>query len=118
MSRTHIVHGANIARKILNNVKQDIYTRLSTDYVSRAPTVASIIVGNHVEARRDLERKARACAEVGINMKIIEMNAKTNPHKLSAKIQELNIDDNIDSIAVQLPLPKGFNPLQISSWSR
>jgi len=115
MSRTHIVHGANIAKKILYNVKQDICTRLNTEYVTRAPTVASIIVGSHVEARRDLERKARACAEVGINMKIIELNSKTNPHKLTAKIQELNMDDSIDSIAVQLPLPKGFNPLQISS---
>lgn len=115
MSVTQVVHGANLAKKILQNVKQDIYSRISTQYVPRAPTVASIIVGNHVEARRDLERKAKACQEVGIHMKIIEMNSKTNPHKLSAKIKELNEDQNIDSIAVQLPLPKGFNPLQISS---
>jgi len=98
-----------LAQKILKSVQADVSKR------SVKPRIAAIIVGDDTCAIRDVERKMRACKQVGIELKPIKLPKKISQRNLHAHIEELNKDRNIHGISVELPLPAGLNPVQVSS---
>merc|ERR1712168_905516 len=57
----------------------------------------------------------RACEQVGITLKPIYLPKKISQRNLHARIEELNQDRSIHGISVELPLPSGLNPVQVSS---
>ena len=69
------------------------------------PGLAVIIVGENPASQVYVRNKHKACGEVGMYSEVIEMPGDTTEATLLAKIAELNVNDKIDGILVQLPLP-------------
>lgn len=81
----------------------------------RPPAIAVVMVGNNPASEIYVSRKIKACAEVGIHSLLFHLPETATEREILEKIEHLNQDDRVDSILVQLPLPKGVNPLNIAS---
>ena len=53
--------------------------------------------------------KRKACEEVGFVSRSYDLPSTTSEQELLSLISDLNVDDAIDGILVQLPLPDGLN---------
>jgi methylenetetrahydrofolate dehydrogenase (NADP+)/methenyltetrahydrofolate cyclohydrolase len=79
----------------------------------RAPGLAVVLVGSDAASHVYVDKKRKACEEVGFVSKSYDLPATTSQQSLLDIIDQLNVDDEIDGILVQLPLPAGLNKEQI-----
>jgi len=70
------------------------------------PGLAAVIVGNDPASKVYVANKVKACAELGLYSKHIELGSDISEAALLAEIAALNSDPKIHGILVQLPLPK------------
>ena len=102
----NIIYGDIIAENIKNNIKTFIDSQLKKGY--RQPHLVVILVGNNIASKTYVNGKNKDCMQVGIkNTTLIYDNI--TEESLINKIHQLNIDDSVDGILVQLPLPSYIN---------
>ena len=70
------------------------------------PGLAVIIVGEDPASRVYVANKVKACAELGLYSKHIELASDISEATLLGEIAALNADPSIHGILVQLPLPR------------
>ena len=70
------------------------------------PTLAVILVGEDKASQTYVRAKEKACNEYGIKSVAHRLSENTTQAELLALINVLNLDDSIQGILVQLPLPK------------
>lgn len=87
---------ANIRNKKLKEKIQKENIKLKT---------AIILVGKDPASLIYVKSKIKACENVGIESKLIELSENTNDQKLTNVINDLNNDKTVDGILLQLPLP-------------
>lgn len=104
-----LINGKEIADQIQAELKIKI-----SKIKGRQPCLAVIIVGDNPASKIYVDRKTKACAEVGIKSIRQELPASTSEQALIQSIEQLNDDINIDGILIQLPLPAHLNPLRIT----
>ena len=75
--------------------------------------MAAVIVGNDPASKVYVANKVRACAELGLYSKHIELGSDISEAALLAEIAALNSDPKIHGILVQLPLPKHLDAHKI-----
>ena len=78
-----------------------------------APGLAVILVGDDAASAVYVRNKHKACAEVGIKSYQIILPKETTEEELLAKIEELNLNPQVNGILVQLPLPKHIDEEKI-----
>lgn len=71
----------------------------------RAPHLAAILVGEDGGSKTYIEAKDRACKEVGFDSTILRFPDTISEEELLSEVDRINLDDNIDGLIVQLPLP-------------
>lgn len=98
-----IIDGKAIAAKTRQQARERVETLLA--HTGRAPGLAVVLVGNDPASEVYVRNKRRACDEAGFHSVAYDLPADTSEEKLLALIDELNVDDTIDGILVQLPLP-------------
>lgn len=69
------------------------------------PGLAAILVGDDPASKVYVRNKARACAEMGLAHRTIELPRETSEDALLEQISRLNRDPSIHGILVQQPLP-------------
>ncbi len=79
----------------------------------RAPHLAAILIGNNGASETYVAGKIKSCEEIGIRSSLIRYNNEVSEAELLLKITELNVDDSVDGILVQLPLPKQISEQQV-----
>ena len=79
----------------------------------RTPHLAAILVGNSGASETYVASKVKNCDETGFGSSLIRFNDDVTEAKLLATINELNADNNVDSILVQLPLPQHIDDEKI-----
>ncbi|HLG20378.1 MAG TPA: bifunctional methylenetetrahydrofolate dehydrogenase/methenyltetrahydrofolate cyclohydrolase FolD [Bdellovibrionota bacterium] len=99
-----ILDGKALAAKIHGEIKRDI--EAFTKETGIRPGLAAVRVGVNEASRVYVNRKAKACNEVGIYSKKIELPEDTSEKALLEVVDSLNRDKEIHGILVQLPLPK------------
>lgn len=72
---------------------------------SRAPKLATILVGSDPASATYVTMKGNACARIGMESIRIEMPEQTSTEELLAKIQSLNDDPDVHGILLQHPVP-------------
>jgi methylenetetrahydrofolate dehydrogenase (NADP+)/methenyltetrahydrofolate cyclohydrolase len=77
------------------------------------PGLAVIIVGENEASKVYVRNKHKACAEVGMYSKVVELPENTPEGELLDLIRELNFDGSIHGILVQLPLPKHIDEQKV-----
>jgi methylenetetrahydrofolate dehydrogenase (NADP+)/methenyltetrahydrofolate cyclohydrolase len=108
-----IIDGKAIAKQIQQEIAAAVRGIAEKSRHARMPCLAVIIVGDHPASKIYVERKTKACLEVGILSRRIELSKDTPEKALIKTIETLNADDAVDGILVQLPLPPQINPLHI-----
>jgi methylenetetrahydrofolate dehydrogenase (NADP+)/methenyltetrahydrofolate cyclohydrolase len=98
-----IIDGKAIAENLLNSIKVRINNRLLSN--KRAPGLAVIVLGSDPASSIYVRNKRLACEKVGIRSIAYDLPASTSETELLNLIEQLNLDDTIDGILVQSPLP-------------
>jgi methylenetetrahydrofolate dehydrogenase (NADP+)/methenyltetrahydrofolate cyclohydrolase len=105
------IDGVLIAKHIRQHVASQVEAITSSG--RRAPGLAVVLVGSDSASHVYVNKKRKACEEVGFVSKSYDLPATTSQRSLLDIIDQLNIDDEIDGILVQLPLPAGLNKEQV-----
>lgn len=105
-----IIDGKSIAQQVQEEIKLALHAPSQ-----RRPCLSVILVGDHPPSRIYIGRKIKACQEVGIDSICLELPTHTTEGELIAEIEKLNINDAVDGILLQLPLPQHMNPIKIIS---
>jgi methylenetetrahydrofolate dehydrogenase (NADP+)/methenyltetrahydrofolate cyclohydrolase len=105
--KAQILDGKNTAALIRNRIKEII----EKDFKPRnfQPGLIAIIVGKNPASKIYVNSKAKACQEVGIFSKVIELEESTSQNDLVDLIKQLNINPKYHGILVQQPLPPHIN---------
>ena len=99
-----IINGKLVSEKLRSEIKNEV-TEFKNE-TGRAPGLAVVVVGSDPASAVYVRNKHKACLDVGIQSYQIEFPTATTEDELLTKIDELNLDKNVDGILVQLPLPK------------
>ena len=77
------------------------------------PGLAVLLVGEDPASRVYVRNKERACIEAGMASHEHRLPADTSQADLLALVRRLNVDEAVDGILVQLPLPAGIDPARV-----
>ena len=100
----NVIDGKAIALEIQGEVAEQIKSRVAAGL--RPPGLATILVGEDGASRIYVRNKRRACDAAGIRSFDHDLPGNTPQQALLELIDELNINDDVDGILVQLPLPE------------
>lgn len=95
-------------KAVSNYFKQQIAEEVS-EMVSkgnRPPHLVAILVGEDGGSKTYVEAKEKACNMVGFTGTVLRYPDTITQEELIAKVQEINLNSEIDGLIVQLPLPK------------
>lgn len=73
------------------------------------PTLAIIKVGDDKASEKYIINKQKLCDDVGVKSLIVRLDSNSTHENVADTIERLNRDNNITSILLQLPLPKGLD---------
>ena len=98
-----IIDGKMVASKIKENIAAEVKTLKQK--TGKTPGLAVILVGNDPASAVYVRNKNKTCENLGFHSFENILPADTSESKLLGLIYELNIDDRVNGILVQLPLP-------------
>ena len=98
-----ILAGKVFAAKIREEVQEDI-VQFNQKYGCK-PGLAVIIVGENPASQVYVRNKHKACQELGIYSEVVSMPAESDKEAVLSMIDSLNLNERINGILVQLPLP-------------
>lgn len=104
----NVVYGSELSKEL----KEDLAKQISS-IEGRKPTLAVILVGENPASVSYVRGKNKACIEVGMECRQIDLKEETSEEELIELIKSLNEDKNVDGILVQLPLPGHINQKNI-----
>ena len=76
----------------------------------RAPALATVLVGEDPASQIYIRNKHRACEEAGIRSLHHGLPTETTENELLELVGHLGLDDDVDGILVQLPVPGQIDP--------
>ena len=99
----NIISGTELAKKLKNEMRMEV-SALKEKY-GRVPHLVVIMVGDDPASQSYVKGKSKACDEVGIQNTTVYLDKDISQVELLRRIQEFNLNDKVDGILVQLPLP-------------
>ena len=106
-----IISGKDLSQELKDAMKDEVVNLVNEH--GRAPHLVVVLVGNNPSSISYVTGKEKACEYVGIKNTTLRLDEGTSEESLVNLIEELNIDDSVDGILVQLPLPKHINEEKI-----
>ena len=103
-SSTRGLDGRAVAAEVRERVAREVQA-LAAANASRAPGLATVLVGDDAASQVYVANKRKQTEEVGMRSVHHGLEASVTQEELLALIRELNADDDVDGILVQLPLP-------------
>ncbi len=107
MQKCRIIDGSLVAKKILDDLRLQVSEfRKATDVT---PSLVAILVGQNPASQIYVNKKIKACEDIGIKASKIEINSDS---ELLSTIQNINQNQTVHGCILQMPLPSGMNPNQ------
>jgi methylenetetrahydrofolate dehydrogenase (NADP+)/methenyltetrahydrofolate cyclohydrolase len=106
-----LIDGKAVAAGVLDAVGETVRQRIANGL--RRPCLATVIVGDDAGSAVYVRNKILACERVGIAPRPHHLSARTSQTELLSVIDALNVDDAVDGILVQLPLPEGLDAVPV-----
>jgi methylenetetrahydrofolate dehydrogenase (NADP+) / methenyltetrahydrofolate cyclohydrolase len=97
-----ILEGLKIRDQIFAELKDEV--RLLTAAGVR-PGLAAVLVGENPASQLYVKSKIAACEQVGLASWLLTPPATVSTQDLLSVVERLNLDNDVDGILVQLPLP-------------
>ncbi len=107
-----VVDGKAIANEIRVEIAEEVKAIIEAG--KRAPHLTVVLVGEDPASLSYIKGKQRACERVGFSSSEEHLAADTSMDELLALVERLNLDDGVDGILVQLPLPKGLSADEVA----
>lgn len=101
-----IVDGIALAAEVKNALRNEI-SQLTGK--GAKITFVAVAVGELSSNLQYLEKKQQACAEVGIDMRLMNLEKETTQTQLEAALKKLSADSSVNGIMLQLPMPIGLD---------
>lgn len=98
-----IINGSEIAKKI----REELAQKVKKEKLN--PNFAVILCGDNEASKVYVRIKSKACEEVGIEFQEYHLKEETTQEELFELIDKLNLDERVDGILIQAPLPKHLN---------
>ena len=105
--------GKILSLTIEERLKKDIFS--ITNKSIREPSLAVIRVGDDPASGVYIRNKEKACSRIGIKSLIFHLDQSSSNKDVGKLINTLNIDESIDGILLQLPLPKHLDSIELIS---
>ncbi len=105
------IDGKLISQTVRSEVAARVKSRI--DIGLRPPGLAVILVGEDPASQVYVASKRKACNEVGFVSKSYDLPVTATEQELLELVDQLNLDDEIDGILVQLPLPAGIDTTKV-----
>ncbi|MGP1533142.1 MAG: bifunctional methylenetetrahydrofolate dehydrogenase/methenyltetrahydrofolate cyclohydrolase FolD [Campylobacter sp.] len=105
-----MLDGKNVSAQVKERVKNEA---LNLKNQGIEPALAVILVGEDKASQTYVAAKEKACIACEIKSVMHRLSESTTQSELIALIDVLNLDDGIDGILVQLPLPKHIDTNKI-----
>ncbi len=106
-----ILDGKSLSEVIREDISRQIREFLEKGY--REPTLAVVLVGDDPASKVYVNNKKKACQKVGIRSVSYELPANTTTQELLELIAQLNVEEEVDGILVQLPLPPHIDQQEV-----
>jgi methylenetetrahydrofolate dehydrogenase (NADP+) / methenyltetrahydrofolate cyclohydrolase len=102
-----LIDGKAVAAAVRERVRAEV-----ADIVKggRAPGLATVLVGKDPASEIYVRKKHEACEEAGIRSIHHGLSASTSENELLGLVGELGLDDDVEGILVQLPVPVHIDP--------
>lgn len=101
------IDGKATAAKIRASVKNDCDKIFAVH--GKRPKLAIVLVGDNPASQIYVASKERACAEVGMESVVVRLPENADQNIVEKTVSELCLDETINGVMVQLPLPKTLN---------
>src|SRR5258707_6362810 len=105
-----ILDGTKIRDQIFAELKDEV--RLLTAAGVR-PGLAAVLVGENPASQLYVKSKIAACEEIGLASALITPPATGGTLEMLAVVDDLNLDNNVDGILIELPLPSQVDTKRI-----
>lgn len=106
-----VVSGKELSQELKEAMQLEVVD-LNKSY-GRVPHLVVVLVGDNPSSISYVTGKEKACEFVGIKNTTIRLAENISEEELIKIINELNVDNTVDGILVQLPLPKHINEEKI-----
>jgi methylenetetrahydrofolate dehydrogenase (NADP+) / methenyltetrahydrofolate cyclohydrolase len=104
-----IIDGKAVAARVRARVREEV-AALAAESGGRAPGLATVIVGHDPASELYVRNKHKASEEAGMRSLHHGLPAETGEAELIALIERLNLDDEVDGVLLQLPVPEHIDP--------
>ncbi len=111
--QTIVVDGLSLAREIRKQLAEEVGRYAAAG--KRVPCLAVVLVGDDPASASYIKGKQRACERIGMEAIERRLPASASEQDVLLVVEELNLNDAVDGILVQLPLPKGISPNTIAA---
>ena len=106
-----LIDGKMISNLVKDEIKEK--TAAFKERYGRDITLAVMLVGEDPASQVYVRNKKRACEYVGFSSRSIELPASISQEEVLSHIDRLNIDEAVDGILVQLPVPAHIDSSEI-----
>jgi methylenetetrahydrofolate dehydrogenase (NADP+)/methenyltetrahydrofolate cyclohydrolase len=106
-----LLDGKKVSQAVKNELLQKTTQLISQQ--KKVPHLAAILIGSNGASETYVASKIKNCEEIGFKSSLYRFEANATEEQIFAKISALNIDEDVDGILVQLPLPKHISEEKI-----
>ena len=99
-----ILDGKIVAASVKESVKAKAALLIKEH--KKTPHLAAILIGTNGASETYVANKVKTCEEIGFKSTLLRFDENVKEQLLLDTIKKLNVDDEVDGILVQLPLPK------------
>ena len=102
-----LLKGEPVAERMKDEVKSQI------DALSSPPHLAAVLASDNPGAKYYAKSQEKACAEVGIDYELHELDSDASEDRIEGYIEDLNADENVNGIILLMPVPDGVNARKV-----
>lgn len=106
-----LLDGKLVSQAVKDDLRQR--TKILLSKYKKVPHLAAILIGSDGASETYVASKIKNCAETGFKSSMHRFADNTDEETIISKIIELNMDEDVDGILVQLPLPKHISEEKI-----
>ena len=103
MPETQIIDGKQIAADLRAETKKRV-EEFQSKY-NKVPTLAVVLVGEDPASQVYVNTKTKMAKEIGMNVEDHFLEKTVSEKELLSVVEQLNLNENVNGILVQLPLP-------------
>ncbi len=102
-----LLDGKSLSEKIKLDLKDEVDKIKSEG--KRAPHLVAILIGENPASQTYVNAKEKACEAIGFESTVVKLPEHISQKDLLERIEQINLNETVDGLIVQLPLPDHIN---------